>query len=139
MRTAGSRGRRTDRRRWMFMLVLGAFTMLAVGTVFGAFNSVPDGSRHPALAAMCVKYVSDDEPWSCMPGSAFLVAPKVFVAVAHAGPWFLDLYKPLRVGFTFDEKLSSDPFVYEVESFIGDPQFNGTDVQDPHDLAVAIL
>jgi hypothetical protein len=50
--------------------------------------------------------------------------------------------KPAHFGFTFAEKISAPPQkVYEVEQFICDPLFSAqnTDVQDPHDLAVALL
>lgn len=136
MRAFFTRHHAVSVRRLAIGLCLAA--LLGTGTLFGAINSRPDGSRHPALAAMCLKWASDAEPWTCFPGSAFLVAPKVLVSCAHAGPW-LEQVKPFRLGFTFDEKLSSDPYVRDVESFHGDPAFDPTNYADPHDLAVFIL
>jgi hypothetical protein len=119
-------------------VMLGFVTVLGAATLFGAFNSLPDGSRHPALGGMCLKFASDAEPWSCIPGSGFLVAPNVLVSCAHAKPW-LDQVKPLRIGFTFDEKYSSNPLVYEVQALHADPDFDLSNPDDPHDLAVVIL
>jgi hypothetical protein len=106
---------------------------------FGAFNTVPDGNRHPALGSTCIQAVQGD-PWLCLPGSGFLVAPQIAIGVAHMGPW-LDSVKPAHVGMTFDEKIGSPSRVYEVEQIFYDPLFSADnpDMQDPHDLAVMIL
>jgi hypothetical protein len=118
--------------RLTFSLVL----LLTSTACFGAINTVPDANRHPALGAVCIQAAQGD-PWSCFPGAGFLVAPQILISVAHACPW-LDSTKPLRVGYTFDEKIGSPARVYEVDQFICDPLF-AWDTLDPHDLAVVTL
>jgi hypothetical protein len=106
---------------------------------FGAINTVPDGNRHPALGSTCIQ-AAEGDPWFCLPGSGFLVAPQIAIGVGHACPW-LDSVKPAHIGMTFDEKISSPSRVYEIDQFICDPLFSAdnTDMQDPHDLAVMTL
>lgn len=122
------------RRRVISMLAV--FALLIVGTASGAINSNSDGTRHPALGAACYKLVVTDA-WSCLPASLILVAPDITLVSAHAGPW-LDTVHPAKLGVTFDEKITSNPTVYEVAQFIADPLF-AWDQQDPHDLAVFVL
>lgn len=122
--------------RKLSALVLGLVFVVGAGTTFGAINSTPDENRHPALASTCIKTLPTD-PWTCVAGSGILVAPDIVLGVAHAGPW-LDQVRPAKIGFTFDEKITSNPVVYEVAQFIPDPLF-AWDQQDPHDLAIFIM
>ena len=110
--------------------------MLASGNLFASLNSSPDGNRHPALGSTCIKMTLTD-PWTCVAGSAILVTPEILLTVAHEGPW-LDELRPAKIGVTFDEKISSNPVVYEVAQFIADPLF-AWDMQNPHDVAVYIM
>ncbi len=112
------------------------FMLLSAGQVFASLNSVPDGNRHPALGSVCIK-VTEADSWTCVAGSGILVAPDIVLASAHAGPW-LDQMQPVKIGVTFDEKITANPVVYEVAQFIPDPLFVW-DTQDPHDLAVLVM
>lgn len=125
--------------RKAFVLIFGAFVLLAADRAFGALNTVPDGNRHAALAAVCIQ-AKDGDPWACWPGSGLLVSSNIVISVAHACPW-LEGVNPAHVGFTFEEKITAPSKVYEVAQFICDPVFSATntDPQDPHDLAVALL
>lgn len=122
--------------RKTFALALGMFVVCTVGTAFTALNSTPDGSRHPALGSFCMK-VTEADPWTCFPGSGVLVSADVVLSVAHAGP-FIEQQHPAKLGITFDEKISSNPKVYEAYRYVADPQF-AWDQRDPHDLAVFLM
>ncbi len=121
--------------RWFaLVLVLGA--AIGAANIFGAFNTVADGSKHPAYGALCLQQAEGD-PWACtMPAGGTLVAPNVLLANAHGAPFVAGAYK---IGFTFDEIPGPSPVVYEVDQFIPDPAFMTMGLDDPHDLAVVLL
>ncbi len=126
-------------RRNAFLFIFSLAVILSATRSFSIINAVPDGNRHPAYAAMCIQ-AAEGDPWTCFPGGGLLVSPEVVISVAHGCPW-LDAVKPAHLGFTFAEKITAPKKVYEVAQFICDPLFSveNTDVQDPHDLAVALL